>query len=186
MFILSFKLSPKRMLFGALAVVLVISIGIASGKYFTNKDSVMPAATPAGKETPEKKTEGNPEKESSKKTPKKIDKKAVAAKTNDQRIEFIATFGWEVESEPVEVMEVIIPKEFDDLYKEYNSIQKMQGCDLSSYAGKRCKRYSYTVLNYPGQKENVRINLLVLSNKVIGGDVCSLEQDGFMHGFSME
>lgn len=186
MFILSFKLSPKRMFFGALAIVLVISIGMASAKFFAHKDNILPTAKATGKEASEKKAENKSESKPEKKSQKKVDKKTLAAKTNEQRIAFIETFGWEAEAEPAEVMEVIIPKEFDDLYKEYNSIQKMQGCDLSGYAGKRCKRYSYSILNYPGQKENVRVNLLVSNNKIIGGDVCSLEPGGFMHGFSID
>ena len=61
---------------------------------------------------------------------------------------------------------------------------RQQGCDLSKYAGKRCKRYTYVIENYPGQAEGVRANILVYKNKVIGGDVCSVELDGFMHGFA--
>ena len=76
-----------------------------------------------------------------------------------------------------------IPKEFDDVFTNYNAIQKTQGCNLEKYAGKRCKRYTYVVTNYPGQTDNVRANILVYKDKVIGGDVCSLELGGFMHGF---
>lgn len=54
--------------------------------------------------------------------------------------------------------------------------------DLSRYKGKRCKRYSYTVLNYPGGVQNVRLNLLICGNKIVGGDVSSLGLDGFMRG----
>lgn len=108
----------------------------------------------------------------------------VAAKTNEQRISFLETFGWEVEGEEDEIVEVKIPQEFDDVFEKYNEIQKQQGCDLSKYAGKRCKRYTYVIENYPGQAEGVRANILVYKNKVIGGDVCSVELDGFMHGFA--
>ena len=66
----------------------------------------------------------------------------VAAKTNEQRISFLETFGWEVEGEEDEIVEVKIPQEFDDVFEKYNEIQKQQGCDLSKYAGKRCKRYT--------------------------------------------
>ncbi len=57
---------------------------------------------------------------------------------------------------------------------------------MTKYAGKRCKRYSYSVLNYPEEPEDVRANILVYNGKIIGGDVCSLKLDGFMHGFAME
>ena len=88
-----------------------------------------------------------------------------------------------VEPEADEVVEVQIPKEFDDVFTNYNAIQKTQGCNLEKYAGKRCKRYTYVVTNYPGQTDNVRANILVYKDRVIGGDVCSLELGGFMHGF---
>lgn len=106
------------------------------------------------------------------------------AKTGEQRIAFLASFGWEVQPEEAEILEVLVPKEFDDVLENYNAIQKSQGCDLKKYAGKRCKRYSYTVNNYPGQTENVRANILTYKDKVIGGDICSLELEGFMYGFA--
>jgi len=109
----------------------------------------------------------------------------VTVRTNEERLDFIRSFGWEVEEEPIEVMEVIIPKEFDAVYQEYNSIQRRQGYDLERHAGRRVKRYTYVVTNYPGQPEDVRINLLIRDNRIIGGDVCSLLQDGFIHGFAM-
>lgn len=174
MFMVSFRLSRKRMFLGALALVLVISIGALWSGYSRNKDDAVPATASA-----EKKGEDASQGKKNKKT----DIKKAAGKTNEQRIAFIESFGWAVESEPAEIIEVIIPKEFDSVYNEYNAMQKLQGCDLSSHAGKRCKRYSYKVTNYPGQPENIRVNLLVLNNKIIGGDVCSLESGGFMHGF---
>lgn len=106
------------------------------------------------------------------------------AKTGEQRIAFLASFGWEVQPEEAEILEVLVPKEFDDVLENYNTIQKNQGCDLKKYAGKRCKRYSYTITNYPGQTENVRANILTYKDKVIGGDICSLELEGFMYGFA--
>lgn len=107
-------------------------------------------------------------------------------KTSDQRVEFLKTFGWEVDPEEVEILEVIIPKEKDEVFGNYNEIQKQQGCDLSKYAGKRCKRYSYTILNYPDGSEDIRANIVVYNGKIVGGDVCSLKLDGFMHGFAIE
>jgi hypothetical protein len=50
-------------------------------------------------------------------------------------------------------------------------------------AGKRCKRYAYTVTNYPGTDQPIRANLLIYKNKVVGGDICSLDANGFIHGF---
>ncbi len=186
MFMVSVRLTRKRMLLGALAVALLVSAGVAWSKY-RSEDAVVETAKAtieATSEKPEKattkKAEAKPEKKA------KVDSKKAAAKTNEQRLAFIESFGWEVQAEPVEVMEVIIPKEFDEVYTDYNAIQKMQGCDLSNFAGKRCKRYSYEIVNYPNQPENVRINILVINNKIVGGDVASIDAGGFMHGFALE
>lgn len=102
-----------------------------------------------------------------------------------ERMSFIAQFGWQVDGEPAEVTEVLIPAEFDEVYQKYNEIQLAQGLDLTQFAGERVKRWSYTVTNYPGYEgtDVIRIDLLVCKGVVVGGDVCSLEEDGFMHGF---
>lgn len=114
----------------------------------------------------------------------KVDK--TPAKTAAQRMAFLESFGWEFEAQEDEIVEVLIPKKLDAVYEKYNAIQKTQGCDLTRYGGKRCKRYTYVILNYPDHPENMRANILVYNNKIIGGDICSLELDGFMQGFAMD
>ena len=110
----------------------------------------------------------------------------LKASDHSERMSFISQFGWEVSEEPTEVREVIIPETFDDVYTKYNEIQLSQGFDLSSYKGMRVKRWTYAVKNYAGyeDKDCRRINILVYDGSVIGGDVCSVELNGFMHGFS--
>ncbi len=105
---------------------------------------------------------------------------------NASRIDFLAQFGWETSPEPVEITEVMIPVDFNDTYREYNNIQIAQGLDLSKYAGKTCKRWTYEITNYPGAEKTVRANLLILNDRVIGGDICSVQMDGFLHGFVYE
>ena len=107
--------------------------------------------------------------------------KGREGKTEQQRQQFIADLGWQVGLQPIETVEVVIPKKFDEVYKRYNELQKLQGMDLSKKRGKRCTKYSYEVLNHPNAAENVRLNLLVCGGKIVGGDVCSLAMDGFMH-----
>lgn len=110
----------------------------------------------------------------------------LKASDHSERMSFISQFGWEVSEEPTEVREVIIPETFDEVYTKYNEIQLAQGFDLSSYKGVRVKRWTYAVKNYAGyeNKDCIRINILICDGTVIGGDVCSVEMDGFMHGFS--
>lgn len=108
------------------------------------------------------------------------------AGTAEERLSFLSQFGWEVEEEPAEVKEVIIPEEFDDVYNQYNVIQKEQKLDLEKYKGARVKCWSYNVKNYPGYENSdgvIRANMLVLDGVVIGGDISSTELSGFMHTF---
>ena len=110
----------------------------------------------------------------------------VSHHTAEARIAYLSQFGWSVKEDPVEVCEVIIPAEFDDVYEKYNELQKEQGFDLSLYASKRVKRWTYEITNYTGYENTgfIHANILVYDGKVIGGDVCSTELNGFMHGFA--
>lgn len=104
-------------------------------------------------------------------------------KTNEDRVNFLSQFGWQVKSEPVETAEITIPEEFDKIFMGYNEIQKRQGLDLSRYKNKNVMRYTYEVTNYSGEDGKVYANVIVYRNKVIGGDVCSANVNGFIHGF---
>lgn len=112
-----------------------------------------------------------------------IGKYNLIAKDNNERINFLEQFGWAVSEEPTEITTVIIPAEFNSTYEKYNDIQRDQGLDLSKYKEKTCTRYTYQILNYKNNTQGVRANLLILNNRVIGGDVSSVELNGFIHGF---
>ncbi len=103
-------------------------------------------------------------------------------KTNEDRIAYLASYGWEVDPDAVAVEELLVPKEFDDTYTQYLSLQSEQGFDLTKYAGKRIKRYAYEITNYPTGESGVQAGLLIYKNKVIGGEVLSSELGGFIHG----
>ena len=112
---------------------------------------------------------------------------SYSGETHEQRMEFVSQFGWDVSTEPFEVKEVIIPEETDETFSAYNEIQKSQGFDLDEFAGKRAKCWTYIVKNYEGyeNQECIHANILVYDGKIIGGDICSIRLDGFMHGFSL-
>lgn len=107
----------------------------------------------------------------------------VTAEDDEQRVAFLEQFGWEVREEPLEVSEVVIPGEFNEVYEQYNAIQKEHGLDLSKHHGKTCKKWVYEVTNYPDANESVRATLLIADGKVIGGDISSVALNGFMHSF---
>lgn len=105
--------------------------------------------------------------------------------TNEQRIAFLESYGWEVSEQPVETEAILIPEELNDVLAQYNTLQKSQNFDLTDYAGKQAKRYVYEVTNYEGTKAPVYATLLIHQGTVIGGDITLTEGKGLMHGFSM-
>lgn len=104
-------------------------------------------------------------------------------KTNEDRLGFLRQFGWEAVAEPKACVEVKIPEEFDKVFAGYNEIQKRQGLDLSKYKNKSVMRYTYEITNYDGEDGVVYANILIYRNRVIGGDICSADVTGFIHGF---
>lgn len=106
-------------------------------------------------------------------------------KSNQDRVDYLSAYGWQVETEPIATQELLIPKELDESYSEYMALQNGQGFDLQKYAGKRVKRYTYEVLNYPTGEAGVQANLLICKNTVVGGEVLSPQLDGFLHGLAM-
>ena len=100
----------------------------------------------------------------------------VNAAVNDERVNFIASLGVEVDSENYSVKSVVIPQEFNDVYIQYNNLQKQAGYDLEKYVGKTVTQYTYC---FKGSDVK-RVNLLVYKQKIIGGDISSVHIDGQM------
>jgi len=104
---------------------------------------------------------------------------------NEARREFLAGFGWETTAEPEETVAVPVPESFDATFEEYAQLQLSQGFSLESFKGKTLTRYTYGVTNYAGQPEgSVKANLLMSGTTVVGGDICSVLSDGFIHGLT--
>lgn len=105
-------------------------------------------------------------------------------KSEGDRQAFISQMGWETDKEYDECKVVIIPEEWNDVYKRYNELQKEQGFDLEKYKGETAEIYTYKVHNYKGYEdsEDVFINLYICDGVLIGGDVCCTRLDGFMQG----
>ena len=108
---------------------------------------------------------------------------SVTVSGNDDRVQFLNSFGWEVVSSPIQTSQVRIPADSSQMFERYNALQKTQGYDLSQYAGKTVMRYVYTVKNYPGATEPVYATLLIHKNEVIGGDITDTAATGLMQGF---
>ena len=106
--------------------------------------------------------------------------------TENDRREFIKAQGYEIADKAVDKVSFSVPKDFDRIISGYNEIQKKQGLDLSKYKKKKLMRYTYQVTNYENYNGVVYANILVKGKKIVGGDICSADTGGFIHGFSKD
>lgn len=110
----------------------------------------------------------------------------ISASTDEERRNYLATFGWETEQE-YEEKQLTIPQSWNQVYTDYNEVQVNQGFDLSEYKGKRVTLYTYTVNNYNNAQQGIVADMLVCDGVLIGGDLCNTSADnGFLTGFNGE
>ncbi len=107
--------------------------------------------------------------------------------TPEERCAFLAAFGWEVDAAKETAVEVTIPARFDAVYEGYNALQLAQGLNLERYRGKKVMRYTYPVTNYKDVTKEaydgeVLATVLVYKDRIVGGDICSADVHGFLHG----
>jgi hypothetical protein len=107
------------------------------------------------------------------------DVNTITGKTNEQRVEYLRSLGWEVSEVPLREQVIRLPKEFPDVLKKYNELQIQQGFDMIRYAGKEVTMYTYAVQKGEDSTQRQAV-LYVYKNKVIGGDVHSPAFDGEM------
>lgn len=98
---------------------------------------------------------------------------------NEERVAYLQSLGWEVEPEPIETLQFLLPPELTEPYLSYNELQLPQGFDLAKCGGKQVARYTYAVTNYPGQPVGVQANLYICEETPAAGDVCSSGANGF-------
>ena len=106
----------------------------------------------------------------------------VSCATEEERATYLKSLGWEFDG--VEEKDITIPMQFNQVYENYNAVQKEQGFDLEPYKGKSAVIYTYSITNYKNNK-NVTANLLVCDGTLIGADLCDPSaKDGFLTGLT--
>lgn len=158
MFIMTAKLRRGRILAGAVAAIAIIGAVVAVSGALSARGVDAVSTAPM--------------------SPKGV-------KTNEDRVAYLESYGWLTSQDPISVEELLIPEEFDATYDAYLKLQSDQGFDLTKCQGKRVKRYTYALTNYPTGEVGVQAGLLVYKNTVVGGEVLSSQLDGFIHGLDM-
>ena len=99
--------------------------------------------------------------------------------SNAARVEYLTSLGWEVDPEPLETLQFLLPETLEEPYLSYNELQNAQGFDLSLCCGKQVERCTYAVRNYPDRPQGVQLNLYVCEEKPVAGDVFCPGKGGF-------
>lgn len=109
----------------------------------------------------------------------------AAGQTNEDRIKYIESFGWETEHNPAEEVKLTLPDKADSVYKEYNDILSEAGLNIMPYMGREVVRYTYIIKNHKNADgRQVRANILVCDGKIIAADVMTSYIGGFMHAIN--
>lgn len=100
----------------------------------------------------------------------------INGSTNEIRTDYLKSIGIDADDSNVFSKDIIIPANFDEVYSEYNSLQKKAGFDLSPYKGKSATVYTYKLSGV----DETEIHLIVCEGNIIGGDIASVKLDGEM------
>lgn len=103
----------------------------------------------------------------------------ISCQSENERTSYLTSLGWSFD-ENAQEKQITIPSDFNQVYENYNKIQKEQGFDLEKYKGKEATLYTYKITNY---KNNARViaDLLICDGKLIGADLCDPSaSDGFL------
>ena len=105
--------------------------------------------------------------------------KPISCASEEERSAYLSKLGWEFDA-AVSEKEITVPSVFNQVYEDYNEIQKQQGFNLENYKGKTATVYTYKITNYKNNKR-VIADLIVCSGTLIGADLCDPSADeGFL------
>lgn len=98
----------------------------------------------------------------------------LAADTNAQA-KFLSQFGIKIDKSTKKTDTVTIPKDFNEVYEDYNDLQLEAGLDLKPFRGEQVSRVVYKI-----NKKEGYATLLIFRGRVIGGHLSTGEfSDGY-------
>lgn len=106
----------------------------------------------------------------------------ISAGTNEERVAYLSSLGWEVKSEPIETLRITLGETLTEPYRSYNELQLSQGFDLTRWCGQTLARYTYVVTNYPDTSLPCQADLYVCGGILAAGDIVCTGENGFMAG----
>ena len=104
---------------------------------------------------------------------------AILLPTEASQAEFLQSLGWQVDTAPVETLDMRLPDSWDEEWTAYGKMQEEQRLPFTDFAGATVRRVTYTVTNYPHIPDGVQANLYLAGEQLIGGDIIFTGQGGF-------
>lgn len=95
--------------------------------------------------------------------------------TNTLRVNYISGLGLIADDNSATFKEIIIPQKFNAVYKNYNTLQKEAGFNLSDFKGESATVYTFNI-----KSSELLVHLIVKDGKIIGGDIADVNFRGDM------
>lgn len=100
--------------------------------------------------------------------------------TDEARVQYLASLGWEADEAPLEALRLTLPSELVEPYRSYNELQLQQGFDLTPFLGETLERCTYAVKNYPGHPSGCQADLYLSDGVLVAGDIVCTGANGFI------
>ena len=104
--------------------------------------------------------------------------RTVHAPDETSRQAWLRELGWQVEAAPLEILQLELPRPFDEPWTAYAQAQEAWGLPFSDFAGRSVERITYRVENHPAAPD-AQLNLFLCADEIIGGDVFLPGPEGF-------
>lgn len=96
---------------------------------------------------------------------------SLSAENTEEQVSFLEQFGHTAIAQSAVCSEVVIPSEFNEVYENYNDLQKQIGLDLEKFKGKTAQKIQFELEN----SEIKYAVLLIYNEKVIGAHLTNGE-----------
>lgn len=102
------------------------------------------------------------------------DLNGIDGSTNAKRMSYLKGIGLNADDSNTTHKNILIPENFNDVYSNYNALQKEAGFDLTDFKGKSATLHTYSL------NSEYDIHLIVYKDRIIGGDIAALNINGEM------
>ena len=104
---------------------------------------------------------------------------SVDGAANRKNIDFISSFGWQVEESPADISHLTIPEDLSGVFLVHSQLSAIDGSSTADYRGKNITRYSYKVLNHSkSDGGKIRADVFVYKSEIIAADISDISANG--------